>query len=152
MSVTPTTFRQQFREFMQPDDYPDDAINLWNTTALMFLTGSVIADNTTRWGTALDYATSLFIAHHLVLGARNLATAQAGGIPGEVKGPATNKSVDKVSQGYDTKAVTFEDGSAAFWNQTSYGVRLYDLITMFGAGGVQVGVTSPPGLMFGPQV
>lgn len=79
----------------------------------------------------------LFVAHHLTLDARDAAAVAAGGVPGELKGPAASKSVDKVSVSYDTKAVTFED--QAFWNLTRFGIQLYNLARLIGAGGVQLG-------------
>lgn len=142
MAVTPESFRQLFREFAEPDTAPDDAITFYVTLAGNFLNGSTSSVGQ-RWDpTTLDYATGLFVAHHLALSQRAIATAQAGGIPGDVKGPATAKAVDKVSQSYDSKAVTWEN--EAFWNQTQYGIRLIDLARMFGAGGVQLGALSGP--------
>jgi hypothetical protein len=131
--MTPTLFRQIFREFAEPDTAPDDAINFYTTLAQSFL-------NPQRWGDTLDYGIGLFVAHHIAIGQRAVATAQAGGIPGDVKGPATAKSIDKVSQSYDTKAVTLED--EAFYNQTVYGVRFITLSRQFGAGGIQLGAGS----------
>lgn len=136
--MTPTLFRQVFREFAEPDTSPDDAINFFIGLAQNFLNGSTSSVGQ-RWDpTSLDYGIGLFTAHHLALSQRAVATASAGGIPGDVRGPATAKSVDKVSQSFDTKSVTWEN--EAFWSMTTYGVRLIDLARMFGAGGVQLGV------------
>lgn len=135
--MTPTLFRSIFREFAEPDTSPDDAINFYIGLATNFLNGSTSSVGQ-RWdATSLDYGIGLFVAHHIALSQRAVATAQAGGVPGEVKGPATAKAVDKVSQSFDSKAVTWEN--EAFWNSTQYGVRLVDLARMFGAGGVQLG-------------
>jgi hypothetical protein len=140
--MTPTLFRQVYRQFAEPDTSPDDAINYWIGIAQNSLNGSTSSVGQ-RWdATSLDLGIGLFVAHHLALDQRDIATAQAGGVPGEVKGPATAKSTDKVSQSYDTKAVTFEN--EAFWNQTRYGIRLVDLARMFGAGGVQLGACGSP--------
>lgn len=137
--MTPILFRQIFREFAEPDTSPDDAISFYITVAQNFLNGSNSSVGQ-RWDdSSLDYGIGLFVAHHLVLSQRAVATAQAGGVPGEVKGPSTAKAVDKVSQSYDTKAVTWEN--QAFWNQSVYGIRLIDLASMFGAGGVQLGAS-----------
>lgn len=130
--MTPTLFRSIFREFAEPDTSPDDAINFYITLAQTFLDGQ-------RWGDSLDYGIGLFTAHHLALSQRAVATAQAGGIPGDIKGPATAKSIDKVSQSFDTKAVTLEN--EAFYNQTTYGVRFIELARQFGAGGLQLGTS-----------
>lgn len=136
--MTPELFRSLFREFAEPDVAPDDAINFYIGLAQNFLNGSESSVGQ-RWdATSLDYGIGLFVAHHIAISQRAVATAQAGGVPGEVKGPSTAKAIDKVSQSYDTKSVTWEN--EAFWNQTQYGVRLIDLARMFGAGGVQLGV------------
>jgi Protein of unknown function (DUF4054) len=138
--MTPTQFRETFRQFADREVYTDIALNYYITTATAFLPAS-------RWGTLLDFGIGLFMAHHLALDARDALTAGAGGIPGDVRGPATQKSVDKVSQGYDTKAVTWEN--SAFWNQTRYGVQLINLARQFGAGGFQLGTC---GASFEPGV
>ena len=135
--MTPTLFRSIFREFAEPDTSPDDAITFYIGLATNFLNGSESSVGQ-RWDAqSLDYGIGLFVAHHIALSQRAVAIAQAGGIPGDVRGPATAKAADKVSQSYDTKAVTWEN--EAFWSQTTYGVRLVDLARMFGAGGVQLG-------------
>lgn len=133
--MTPVLFRQIFREFAEPDIAPDDAINFYIGLAQGFL-------DSQRWGSTLDYGIGLFVAHHIALSQRAIATAAAGGIPGEVKGPSTAKTIDKVSQSYDSKAVTWEN--EPFWNATFYGVRLIGLARDFGAGGVQLGVVGSP--------
>lgn len=138
--MTPTLFRQVYRQFADRESYPDEVLNYWITTATSFLPA-------TRWGTLLDFGVGLFMAHHMTLDARDLLTAGAGGIPGDVRGPATQKSVDKVSQGYDTRAVTWEN--SAFWNQTRYGVQLINLARQFGVGGFQLGTC---GAVFAPGV
>jgi hypothetical protein len=136
--VTPELFRSIFREFAEPDTAPDDAIDFYIGLAQNFLNGSNSSVGQ-RWdASSLDYGIGLFVAHHIALSQRAVATAQAGGIPGDVRGPATAKAIDKVSTSYDTKAVTWEN--EAFWSQTTYGIRLIDLARMFGAGGVQLGV------------
>ena len=137
MTATTTGFRASFPEF---NTSGDAQVTLYLGVATSFLSGAA-DDSANRWDSAnLDYITYLFIAHHLALAARRLATAQAGGIPGDVRGPVTSKSVDKVSESFDTKAVTFED--EAFWNQTSYGIQFFQIVRMAGAGGVQLGTTN----------
>lgn len=139
--ITSTSFRQMFRAFADVGDYPDIAVNTFITLGTSFLTGSATY-GAARWGANVDYATGLFVAHHLVLDRRDELTAANGGVPGEVKGPASAKAVDKVSASYDTKAVTFEN--EAFWNQSRYGVQLLQLALMAGAGGIQLGLPSCP--------
>ncbi len=128
--MTPTLFRQVYRALADPDKTPDEVLVYYFGLAANFL-------NAKRFDpTSLDFAVGLFTAHHLTLDLRDEATSAAGGIPGDVRGPSTQKTTDKVSQGYDTKAVTYEN--AGFWNSTRYGVRLWDLMMSFGAGGIQV--------------
>lgn len=129
MSVTPASFRAQFEEFADPQAYSDAAIGAWTTVALNLL-------DPNRWDTMLDYGTSLYVAHRLVLMQRGKAANAAGAIPGEVKGPSTAKGVDKVSQSFDTKAVTLE--GAGFYNSTTYGIELWQLMLQFGAGPLQM--------------
>lgn len=129
MSLTPATFRGQFPEFACTVTYPDAQISFWSGLAVTLV-------NPQRFTDILDYATALFVAHHLVVGALNQASAATGGAPGEVAGPKTSKAVDKVSVSYDTASTTLEGGG--FWNSTSYGVRLLQMARMYGAGGLQL--------------
>jgi len=122
-------FRQAFPEFIDPEAYPDFAMNFWADVAARSLRPD-------RWDDLLTHGTQLFVAHHLVLGKRNEITADAGGVPGEVKGIVASKTVDKASASYDTKAVTSEN--AAFWNQTTYGQAFWRLVRMAGAGPIQL--------------
>ena len=136
--MIPTEFRQNFPAFADPAQYADGPIDFYITVANNFLNGSVNGFVGNRWGTQLDYGIGLFVAHHLALDARDVATSKAGGIPGAVEGPASSKTVDRVSKSMDTRAVTF-DGEA-FFNLTRYGVQFLTWARMFGAGGVQLGV------------
>lgn len=86
--------------------------------------------NADRWVDILDFGTELFVAHQLILGARNLKNA------GQVNAPVSSKSVDKVSVSYDTKNVQLEN--AGHWATTSYGLQFWQLMQMAGAGGVQL--------------
>ena len=132
MAVTPSSFRQEFKAFADPLLYPDAAI-----AALVTAAGYLL--NANRWDpNVIDYGTSLFVAHHVVLSARDLQTAEAGGIAGQVQGILISKQVDKVSAQYDWQAVINE--GASYWNMSTFGVRFKQLSDMFGAGGVQLGV------------
>lgn len=122
-------FRADFPEFADTTRYTDSQLTFWSTLSESLL-------NQSRWGTLWPYAVQLYTAHQLAIAARNQQSASAGGIPGQVTGPQTSKSVDKVSVSYDTGAAT--DPDASFWNLTTYGVQLWRLIRMFGAGGVQL--------------
>lgn len=128
MSVTPQSFRVVYEEFADPQSYTDAAIAYWVTQAATAL-------DPNRWDDALDRGTMLFVAHQLVLRKRAALATAAGGIPGEVKGPIASKGVDKVSASYDTKAVTFDE--AGFYNSTTYGIELWQLMVQFGSGPLQ---------------
>jgi hypothetical protein len=129
MSFAIPTFRQVFPEFLDPMSYSDATINFWAGVAAKRLPAD-------RWQDLLDDGTMLFIAHHLAIGKPNEMIAEMGGVPGQVKGVLTSKTVDKVSMSYDTKAATYED--AGFWNGTQYGVSFFQLAMMVGAGGLQI--------------
>lgn len=137
MTMTVELFRQQFRAFNDPDLSEDGAVNYYIGLATNFLTGG---SQGSRWDSiTLDRAVGLYVAHHLVLDARDAqAVSGGGGIPGELEGVATGKTVDKVSITQDAELVSFEN--EPFWNQTRYGVALMELVRLFGAGGVQIGV------------
>ncbi|WP_371355587.1 DUF4054 domain-containing protein [Pseudomonas chlororaphis] len=122
-------FRQDFPEFTDTTIYKDSAINLW-----LALGEKTLAPD--RWCDYLDLGLELFIAHNLSLAAGRELAAAVGGTPGQVKGPLTSKSVDKVSAGYDTGAVALQDGG--FYNLTTYGIQFLQLARMVGTGGIQL--------------
>lgn len=121
-------FRNDFPEFADPTKYSDTQVALWLSVA-----GHLV--NAERWGPLMDLALGLVAAHHLVLGARDVQAAEVGGVPGQMTGPQSSKSVDKVSASYDTGAATID--GAGFWNLTSYGVRFVTLSKSIGAGPLQ---------------
>ncbi|GAA5786134.1 DUF4054 domain-containing protein [Chitiniphilus shinanonensis] len=122
-------FRTGFPEFASTSIYPTATIDFWLGLGEKMLPPD-------RWCDLLDHGLELFTAHHLALGASNQRAAAVGGVPGQVKGPATSKSVDKVSAGFDSGAVTLTDGG--FWNLTTYGIEFLQLARMVGAGGIQL--------------
>lgn len=122
-------FRTDFPEFADTTKYPDSAVNLW-----LSLGEKTLAPD--RWCDYLDLGLELFIAHNLAIAAGNQLAASVGGAPGQVKGPLTSKSVDKVSAGYDTGAVALQDGG--FFNLTTYGIQYLQLARMVGTGGIQL--------------
>ncbi|MDD1789095.1 MAG: DUF4054 domain-containing protein [Paraburkholderia tropica] len=122
-------FRQTFPEFGDASVFPDAVVQIWLTVAVSLV-------NPLRWMELTDIGIGLVTAHHLALSLRDQKTAAVGGVPGQVTGPQTSKSVDKVSASQDTAAVTLD--GAGFWNSTMYGVRYYTLALSMGAGGLQV--------------
>lgn len=129
MTFAVPTFRQQFREFRDPQQYDSVVIELWASAA-----GNLL--DADRWGANLDLGTSLFVAHHMVLGARDQALVAAGGVPGQAQGVLTAKAVDKVSASYDASSISLTD--AGFWGMSSYGLRFLTLSRLMGAGGIQI--------------
>lgn len=123
------TFRQSFPEFTDTVEYPTAQVEFWLSVGGKLL-------NAERWADMLDYALSLYTAHQLTIAKRNQQAAEVGGAPGTLNGPVASKSVDKVSVSYDTGATTL--ANAGYWNATGYGVQLYQMILMFGAGGIQL--------------
>ncbi|AFC85914.1 DUF4054 domain-containing protein [Frateuria aurantia] len=129
LTLTPDQFRADFPALASTTTYPDAQVNFWIELAAIRL-------NEARWGKLLQYGAELFVAHNLVLQARDIADVAAGGDPGEVTGPATAKSVDKVSVSYDAQSVALTDGG--FWNMSSYGIQFLQLARMIGTGGIQL--------------
>jgi hypothetical protein len=122
MTIAVTDFLSVFPEFDGPN-YQISQINFWIPQAYNQL-------NAQRFGVTLDLAAMLFVAHNLVLGARDATVAANGGIPGMASGPVNSKGVDKVHVGYDTGATLL--AGAGYWNATSYGQRLYRMMVANG--------------------
>lgn len=126
MTVTSAQLRSDFPEFANTTTYPDSLVNMWLTVA-----NSLV--NASRWNELTNVGIELVTCHHLAMSAQDQLVSAVGGVPGEIKGPTTAKSVDKVSASYDASSVTLADGG--FWNQTRYGTRFLSLARMMGAGG-----------------
>lgn len=131
MTATPAAFRLTFPEFGDTGAYPDAFVSAQFAVAALQL-------DAVRWGDLLDYGTYLVTAHRLALRARASADAANGKPPGAASGPVSNKSVDKVSIGYDTSSAS-EEG-AGLWNMTIYGQEFIRLARQIGSGPVQIGV------------
>lgn len=124
-----STFRQTMPAFASVDDYPSAQFNFYLKLGVKLLPES-------RWDDLLDDGLTFFIAHYLVLYARDMAFVDIGGIGGKVVGNETSKSVDGVSKSMDVSGVLMTD--AGHWNQTTFGVQFYQLMQMIGAGGIQL--------------
>lgn len=129
MTVTASSFRASFTAFADATKYPDGMVNFWIAQSLLMMDAA-------RWGNLIDYGTSLFVAHNLVLQGDDVRTAAFGGNPGIASGAVSSKSVDKVSISYDTSAAS-EDGAGA-WNLTTYGQQYIRQARMMGMGPVQI--------------
>jgi hypothetical protein len=145
VGIAAADFVADFPEFGDASVYPVPMITYWLAFAALFL-------NQDRWGvpgaggnnvrTEFDYGQELYAAHQLVLEAKAIASANNGGVPGVAEGPVNNKSVDKVSIGFDTGASS--EPGAGHWNLTVYGLRFIRLLNAFGAGPIQVGLGCAP--------
>lgn len=130
-SVTVASFREAFPPFKNPAAYMSPEIQFWIDL------GQKLMDPV-RWGDVLDYGLQLFIAHNLSLGTMSTQASGAGQAPGQVAGPVTSASVDKVSYSRDPSSAM--DPKNGHWNLTTYGLRYIRLVMMFGAGPIQVGI------------
>lgn len=118
-------FLAQCPEFTNVTLYPVAMVNAWIPSAVEQM-------NFDRFGTQYNLAVCLYVAHNVVLSARELAASQGGGsVVGEAYGPVASKSIDKLSVSYGTGGVADKAGS---FNLTSYGQRLYKMIQTFGMG------------------
>ena len=136
MSVlTATDLRKKFTEFVNPERFPDGLLDFW----LEIADSNV---NAGRWGTLYDMGRMLYAAHNIVIERRAQDEAENGATPGmSAVGMVNNKSVDKVSIGYDTSSTALEN--AGDWNLTIYGMRFIKMARRMGAGGLQLGVPGP---------
>ncbi|WP_230623740.1 DUF4054 domain-containing protein [Chromobacterium violaceum] len=123
------TFRQILPEFSDTTRYPDGEVNFWAGLANSILPAD-------RWEDLLQQGTAFYIAHHLAMADDAAETASTGATPGQVRGPMTGESVDKVSASYDSGAAILD--GAGFWNLTTYGIRFLTLARCIGAGGIQL--------------
>jgi hypothetical protein len=130
MSVTVSTFRDAFPEFKDAALYTDPGIQFW-----LDLTTNLLDIN--RWGALFDAGSQLFVAHNLSLQYVANQKAAVGDNPGQIEGPVSSGSVDKVSYSRDNGAAM--DPSNGHWNLSSYGLRYIQLARMIGMGPVQVG-------------
>lgn len=131
MTVSVATFRSHLLEFADGQRFPNAMIDYWIAIAIQLV-------DPNRWGNLTDNGVEMFVAHNISLERRAMDEAARGAIPGGSIGPVNEKSVDKVSVGYDTGAGA--ELNAGHWNLTIYGTRYIRLARMMGAGPIQVGV------------
>jgi hypothetical protein len=129
MTVTVASFRANFPEFANDALYPDAQVTFWLSMATI-LVGP-------RWGSLIDFGIQMFMAHNLSLEYGAMQASAGGQAPGQVIGPLSGGSVDKVSYQRDPGAAM--DPSNGHWNLTIYGLRYVRMLRMVGAGPVQVG-------------
>ena len=120
-TITPDDFRQIYPEFDNKTDYPDRAIQWW-----MADFGTTYSACFCGFQNETDKAMLLYTAFNLVIAKKRADAANNGGVPGEMKGPVSSRSVDKVSNGYDTGALA--PRTATYWNANDYGAQFYQLL------------------------
>lgn len=122
-------FRRDFPQFSDDTKYPDAVIEFRLNLADMLIDGSTM-------GNMFPYLAELFVAHYMVLNAADTAAGALGGAGGTTSGVVASKSVDKVSVSYDNSATLNAD--AGFWNFSRYGAEFWQLLMLFGYGGIQL--------------
>jgi len=122
-------FRAAFPEFADTTKYTDAMITFRATMGEALL-------NEERWGDLLTYGLYLFVAHNLVLDAKDEESAAAGRAPGLMAGVVTGKGVGGVSINYDAGHTQFEN--AGNFNMTKYGRDFWQLLQIVGMGGQHV--------------
>lgn len=126
---TVSDFRRDFPQFADTTKYPDPVIQFRLNLADTLIDGSAMGD-------MLPYLVELFVAHYMVLYAADSASEAVGGAGGASSGVVASKSVDKVSVSYDNSSTLNAD--AGFWNYSRYGAEFYQMLMLFGYGGVQL--------------
>lgn len=131
MAFTVSGFRLHFPEFTDTVKWPDAQILFWSGLASKLLSAE-------QFGSVWEQAVELLTAHYLVIAVGNLQVANGGGLPGS--GAATSvvsmKKVGSVTIGYENTSTLNQ--TAGWYNQTTYGQSLYNLMRMFGAGAIQL--------------
>ena len=122
-------FRAEFPEFVDSTVYPTPMITLWATLAEKQIVQDI-------WTDLYPTAVKLYVAHELVIATQNVKASKMNGSPGQSGGIANNKTVGSVSVSFDSTSQTEKD--AGWWNRTTYGMQLYRLMRIFGAGCVQL--------------
>lgn len=127
--MTYADFIAFFPEFNNTTRYPQPVVEEWIPVAYDNL-------NVARFKRQIRLAVMLFVAHNIVLQARDAQTNANGGIVGQASGPINSKSVDKVSAAYSADLTAIE--GAGPWNYTTYGQRLYKMMQSFNSGPIYV--------------
>ncbi|PHM39274.1 hypothetical protein Xmau_02878 [Xenorhabdus mauleonii] len=126
---TVAQFRTDFPQFSDNQKFPDAQIQF-----RLNLADKQLDEN--RLGDMFVYLVELMVAHYMALWAVDSRSMAIGGAGGTNSGVVSSKSVDKVSVSYDTGATL--NPNAGFWNNTRYGSEFYELLMLFGAGGIQL--------------
>lgn len=122
-------FRSSLPEFADIVRYPDSQLEFWATFAEHQV-------DCRRWKHQTYMGVFLYVAHEITIAASNQRSANIGGPPGGLSGPANSKTVGSVTVAYDTQQTAEKD--AGYWNLTTYGKKFIHLARIFGVGTVQV--------------
>jgi hypothetical protein len=122
-------FRAGFPEFSDATAYPDAQLTFWATLAEAQLVDTI-------WTTLKPTGVMLYVAHEIVIARQNVKSAAVGGSPGQSGGIVNSKTVGAVNAAYDTVSQSEKD--AGWWNRTTYGMQLFRLMKIFGAGAIQL--------------
>jgi hypothetical protein len=131
MTVAYEQFTAMFPEFADSTVYARDSVELWLQGADEAFSGSA-----RRFGSRYALANMLFAAHYLALNRRNLDALASGGEAGAVIGPTQSASVGPISVSYAVSSYT--NNRAGWWNLTTYGIQLYQMMRMAAAGGMYI--------------
>lgn len=127
---TASDIRLDYPQFKDIHIYSDRLINKYLALATSRL-------DPLRWTSQLGYGIELFTVHYLTVKGRELKAIRVpGAVGGEIKGPLTSRTVDGVSNSWDSSAVAITNGG--FWNTTIYGVEFIQLARQIGMGGYQL--------------
>lgn len=126
---TVSDFRCDFPQFSDATKYPDPVIQFRLNLADTLIDGTAMGD-------MFPYLAELFVAHYMALYASDTAAGALGGAGGATSGVVASKSVDKVSVSYDNSSTLNAD--AGFWNFSRYGAEFWQLLQLFGYGGIQL--------------
>jgi hypothetical protein len=141
--INSATFRTDFPEFADANDYPDSSINYWLAIATIMIVAP-------RWGRMLVFAIESYTAHNLVLEKQAQDAASLHAWPGISKGVISAETPGAVSVNYDSSMTLEEEGG--FWNLTTFGTRFLHLARLAGMGPMQVGpACGCPGTVPGAQ-
>jgi len=78
----------------------------------------------------------LWVAHNVTLSAKDNASVNDGGLPGDSSGVISSQSAGGVNVSIDTAATLEAEGGN--YNLTPYGTRFKRLIDIVGCGGAQL--------------
>ncbi|WP_408736626.1 DUF4054 domain-containing protein [Acetobacter sicerae] len=126
--ITPCDFLGLFPEFSDTASYPPCRIETLIHLGRKFVSAE-------RWQDSYRYGVCLVTAHQLVLSQQAARSAAVGATPGMDVGIVTSKSVGSVSKSMDA-SIGSVDGAGP-WNMTIYGRQYWQLVQIYGSGGMQ---------------